>query len=643
MESADKLTIESRKHKESWTLSNSTINVNQRLAGEVFSLLSLYRLDTGTKSLEKIRVLMEAALSNNEYLKNDLSYFSGMTGYTYLLLKIADITEQEVYVNKALAYLENLDPFYLESTMVGDSLYLGRAGILFTLLYTYTLSGKEELVPIMEAYANRIISNALLIEEGLCWQNPHQLVSKPLTSYGHGTAGIGYVFKKMGEVLDRPAYIDIAKKAFHYVNGYGTVDRERQWKDFRNEIFSADDFKTLLDQYETTGQIVNGDGVVDHSIEHGTIGMLMPQLNFTINPTHFEYYLMEKWNGQAPLLDYAIANSFVYCKGVNATNKEAQELQIEKSIADLGENYQKTYLSPLMSSTPDTCFMNFLYPDFEDRVVKKEKIATGFSTFGNFNQIIFQNNFEKTALYLGQVKEWEAYVNQDEQVNCYEDWVSDFINDSTLSEIQQEFVSQTMNYERKLLGERFARKFNVGYFLQNHISQKKVLSNLNKSDLALLKNELVMSKEFSYEKAFAEIENINSLTTLPPVFRTFWKFDLEEGVSEISLQYLSIILNRFNKPKRVDTALMEILHYCKSAKEKDLIPLIKFSGSRNKKTLMKRIPLIFLFELRILIRYGLLDFRNTQKTKRSLKNRMLRASLWIRQVAVRSNLLQVKL
>jgi hypothetical protein len=155
------------------------------------------------------------------------------------------------------------------------------------------------------------------------------------------------------------------------------------------------------------------------------------------------------------------------------------------------------------------------------------------------------------------------------------------------------------------------------------LALKQRVELLDITDEALLKKTLVLSDAIIRDRTYLDIKDFSTITKRPPKKKVvFWRYDTEAGVSEFVPGFLSIIIDRFTNPETIQTALMEIMLYCIIRKERSLKPLIDYANSRNKAQFIRRIPFLFLSELRLLIADGVLVFDTDEKATHSLKHKI---------------------
>ena len=520
-------------------------------------------------------------------------------------------------------------------------MYYGRAGVLLVMFYLYMFTNENRFLDKIDIYSRKIVSQTQLLEEGIAWYNPNQFVTQPLVSFGQGAAGIGYVFRIIGEYFQHKPFVMVADLAFNYVN---QLDNELDFNfhlDFRNEIIDKQTFEAIGKMSNTTKEEHLGHGQINFSIENGVAGILCAQPTRKrisaeyIKAIENAFFLNEK-----EMLDVASACLFVH---INTQSKESLKLykysiltnlkKAEKDKLNLNANNLETSLLKMS-------FKSFEIPHFNIPPGSYLENDTKFFTYAEIQSLLMEGNFPKTAAYFSEFNDYAGYEKSSIRMEDFVVQVKEEIETLHANSLQKKVMLTTLQYEYKLALEKRKNRYNPYSFVDNHKFTRHTLGLLNRTEENLLKRELIFPNNDNLQATYPNIKELSKLVNSPPLVKQFWKYDLEEGVHEISLEFLSMLTDRFKESKRIDTALMEILVYCSRAKETQLTHLIRYSRSENKKKLLKRLPLIFLFEVRLLIAYGLLEFKDDKKKgSTSIKNIFLRIYLKLAGIGLKDNLL----
>jgi hypothetical protein len=598
-------------------------NANSKdLANQILFLTEVYARYNISAHCNAAQRLIENYIEKCNANPYNMAYINGHSGGIYVCIKMYEATSNEQYLHKAIALVNKAGDYYLNSTYVGDSLYRGRAGMLLMLLYVYLLTGDIALLQRIDQYTRKIIANAVEWGDGLAWYNPNQLVIQPLCSFAHGAAGIGYVFEVLHKFLRHEPFLTLAEKAHSYVNKHCINNGSNLWGDYRKEIISADMLEQHISHYANNDVDFFKSPALDYSIEHGISGIAFSQMrhNGKVSPgANLDSILSAN---HLPDLLHLQLEQYAWHKS-DACRQQCEALLLNCEFNELEE---------LPAGILKLSYLNEQSVDIRLPKIKSGKIAPvnacfPFCSFSEIGALLAQQPFSKTLGYLHQVElvSLDSLPTQDIAESAVQ-FVQRQIKNTTLTQVQHTILSDVFKYEQRLLTTKIEQRQNPIFHVAELVARKNRIQSLDITDQELLKRTVVLSKSIEIRKTYFNI-NMGQVTILPQKGFQFWKYDTNEGVSEISLDFLGIIISRFQTPKTIETALMEILLYCNFKSEEKLKILITHTGSKKKIFLMQRIPFLFLSELRFLIADGVLEFEAVKKFRPGFKGPLLKMFL----------------
>jgi type 2 lantibiotic biosynthesis protein LanM len=107
----------------------------------------------------------------------------------------------------------------------------GSAGAILNLLAFHHATGSEAALGVARRSADHILAHARTMERGVAWDSKLP-VSRPLTGFSHGAAGIGHALLELAATTGEEKYEHCARGAFEYERGLFSPERGN-WPDFR--------------------------------------------------------------------------------------------------------------------------------------------------------------------------------------------------------------------------------------------------------------------------------------------------------------------------------------------------------------------------------------------------------------------------
>ncbi len=212
------------------------------VSGIVLFLLELYK-KTGTSSYletaKKVLLWAVAFCENNPAHFN--AFYTGSMGVPYALLRMAEVTEEKVYLDKALGLAYARKDSFANSH--GDDLLSGRAGVVLGLLHLFAATGETWLLEAMDSSIQSLLARVNHGPVGLYWDRSAQNISG-LCGLAHGATGVGFVFLELGHYFNNETFYRVAEQAFLYERYfYFQAQLEKNWPDLRKGLFLSNDLQ----------------------------------------------------------------------------------------------------------------------------------------------------------------------------------------------------------------------------------------------------------------------------------------------------------------------------------------------------------------------------------------------------------------
>lgn len=558
--------------------------------------------------LPVINILVNKNIENLERDTISISYINGGLGVAYTLLKVFDMTKNEVYFEKAEILITKSSMAVFNSKYVSDSLFCGRAGVLLLLLKLYDVKRSKSTLDMIDYFSKEIISNAVPFGDGLAWYNPLQFIIQPLCSFGHGAAGIGYVFNILGDYFNHSPFKKIGEKAFIYVNKYCLDNETSLWYDFRRDIETEEEFNFYCLAYKNNNYIPFKAHSLNYSIENGIAGIIFSQID-----------------------SYPISNLI----SIISNNENSFEINLDLfyvlnnqvSQWDNSDNFDfETYLSRVVSIVENseihdinnalilisyinksTCKFNL--PQLGLSKNFKAQKSDLFVSNSEIELFLFKNHFPKTNIVLNRIQK-KIDANLENSILFPDQYLQHSLEYSVLNDSIKSSILKIFNYENELFKLKYKYKQNCFFHINEMIRIKDRFSELNVSENSFNKLFLTRSKDINSKSIFVSYQD---LFNDQKEICMYWKYDSEYGIIEKPLNLMDFISSRFKEGKCIQTNLIELTFYFHLKKEEDLKVFIEESNSNNKKDFIQRLPFLLNYQLRLLIVEGVLEITNKKK------------------------------
>lgn len=163
-----------------------------------------------------------------------IGYYNGPTGTAYLVLKLYELTKEEVYLNYVRKVADDLLSVAKESK---DGIYwseqndlCGDAGFVTYLVSVYQITKEEKYLNAAKSLGNFLLSKAADAPNGGKYWNVVDLTIIDFpedvfwVNLAHGTSGVGFIFAILYKATKEAKYLDAAKEAAKYIEGIAVGD-----------------------------------------------------------------------------------------------------------------------------------------------------------------------------------------------------------------------------------------------------------------------------------------------------------------------------------------------------------------------------------------------------------------------------------
>ena len=158
-------------------------------------------------------------------MTSSFSLHDGKAGIVSRTIQRYLLDKDEELLTQAMEMIRSASGEFLRSPYVPDSLYEGRAGVLLVLLCLYKLTGAPFLLDDIISFTKRLLANARLRSDGVCWEGDDYDLSRQPDEFAYGTDGIVYVLIQVGTIF--PRVLDpVIDGAAQYLGSISHLDDE---------------------------------------------------------------------------------------------------------------------------------------------------------------------------------------------------------------------------------------------------------------------------------------------------------------------------------------------------------------------------------------------------------------------------------
>ncbi|NIP28753.1 MAG: hypothetical protein GWN55_09745 [Phycisphaerae bacterium] len=211
------------------------------VSGIVLFLLELYRQ---TKDEKYLQAAVEGMHWTEWYCQNNptdyYAFFTGRMGVAYTMLRMAEVTRDNDYLEKALTIAKPC-PVFLDSPKTVNDLINGTSGTLLALLHLHAATAQGWLLETINRFIEHLLRSVHHGPVGLYWDRS-PLNIRGLCGFSHGAAGVGFVFLELGHYFQNEAFYWLAEQAFLYESHFFD-EAKKNWPDFRRRISTPEGYE----------------------------------------------------------------------------------------------------------------------------------------------------------------------------------------------------------------------------------------------------------------------------------------------------------------------------------------------------------------------------------------------------------------
>ncbi|WP_430412124.1 lanthionine synthetase LanC family protein [Kordia sp.] len=210
---------------------------------------------------------------NNSSTSKDYSLYQGRMQTVFALIQVSKVTNETAYLDNALKIAKDCNTEFLHAPEITNGLFKGRAGTLLALLHLHEASTQEWILPYIKTYAEKIMQEAIITDNGAYWDHSAQHV-KGLCDFAEGTAGISFVFRELASYFNNEAFNIVAHWATEYENAqWNTV--HQNWGDYKKKITSKEEFLYYINTYKNDEHQAFSSNYSNHSWKQGSSGIVV--------------------------------------------------------------------------------------------------------------------------------------------------------------------------------------------------------------------------------------------------------------------------------------------------------------------------------------------------------------------------------
>lgn len=220
-----------------WTLMPLLANMYDGTLGVAFFLAYAGEVLGEQRHTSLARMTLDGLLPQLDIYKKDagsappidLGGYSGLGSMLHTLTHAGVLWDRPDYLAMGESLLASF-PRLIELDGTFDILS-GSAGAILNLLAFHHATGSEAALGVARQCADHILAHARTMERGVAWDSKLP-ISRPLTGFSHGTAGIGHALLELAAATGEERFERCARGAFEYERGLFSPERGN-WPDFR--------------------------------------------------------------------------------------------------------------------------------------------------------------------------------------------------------------------------------------------------------------------------------------------------------------------------------------------------------------------------------------------------------------------------
>ncbi|KFF21067.1 lanthionine synthetase LanC family protein [Chryseobacterium sp. JM1] len=568
-----------------YLISSNLENIEFGITGYLLFLLELYKGNHAPQLLEKIEKLsVELIAYCDQSMTANYSLYTGRGGVAYFLLELYKVNDKDVFLENAVKIIKGSENEFLDSKYTSDYLLDGRAGMLCILLNLFKLKESKETEQSINTYLNEILNNSILTAEGISWIAKEEINIKNSCDFARGSLGIWFALKHIFSVSKSESlcfYMAQTEKYIeHFIQNLNediVLDQDQCISDAEKEhILSVNShkedyiriFKFLSDNTET------------EALENNLTLLLLlsPSLHHSGKPVVRD--LFDGKNGIDP-----INENIGFKEGFLTGKMGAAYVSIKNEAAAINQYTQQEY------------HLSLKIPSKEDFILKKRYPKLYEFTKVNFPAVHTKVLDAITGKSINIFTEVLPVIEQ----NSYSEVLKDLLWCEESKNLFYSSLMKQTNLERfsNIIAHRnslFDRFENLG----DAVLDLPVRLN---ADAKIINTRWDWSSDDMYQQTLNIIQpSAGFATVLTPSYDSKTNYTVETA-----LNIEETLLRALSTPKTIRTVNEEFKFYCLSQPDEVVDMVVKYTHSKDKEDLIKRLDYLVVKTINNFIYNGCLE------------------------------------
>jgi hypothetical protein len=475
---------------------------------------------------------------------------------------------------------------------------------------------------------------------------------KPLCSLAGGTAGIQFVFAELGRYFGNQACAYVDDQAYRYENSIWDTQLNN-WPDFRKEITDAATDRVHRQAYLNQDKAFFNRPADNTSWAHGTAGITLVRLrSFQCEKDPVRGADLAKALGKLSKTTFNISDNnslynglagrgIAFIQAYKITGKsefQAAALQIgewllvneagsserlhsDNSLLRGSTGIGYFYLQLLESQSGNTCLLPIV-----DRTASRGSVDDITLEVKALRRSLVAKPFRRTLAVLesrfpGRAEQLLCSTGVDEElIEAFVALINVVLRESK-GNTDSEYLRDVFTFEEKKQSLLINMQSISWQHAKGMCYYDQVLKQLNKSDVWLLDQQVLVSNEVNLVSTSwdwsTDSDPIATLDKPKGQFNTLLYYAFGEGLVELPLHTMGLLLHCFAKPKSIRDAVKEITFFCRSQPETALEDMVRFTRSEDMQELLSRLDYLLLFQVKQLLSDGILVFSASDNTSAS--------------------------
>jgi len=604
---------------------NNPENLDSGVSGIVLFLIELYKQTKEAKYLEIIDNSIShlvAYCKNNP--TNNYSLYTGRGSVVYVLMQRYFTNGDRSLLKKSIELIKPANQEYLQSKYTSDYLYDGRSGTLLLLLHLYLLTREEFLAEYINQFTEKIIGNANLSSNGVYWTSKDEINLGPSCGFAYGAAGIRYVLNELNHYSQNAALDFVIAEADKFIASCWQP-KMQNWPDFRKDVLGKDTLKKYKKAY------LSGDKTLfapndDVCWANGSIGVMfalsgnieskkVEQLNDKLAELvgNGEIAPNSLFGGLAGLGLYLLDTrgdvndnelQKIIFRILNKLTPASHKINMQGGLlhGELGSMYFLLKAIGIEDKSE-----NILFPFFNNKANDKLVALTLNIDLPRVRKTLLSKIYTRSVFMLENLApaalnaHFASGVSNVNEIVRFIYFIKHQLPQQTSAAVYERlkdlFQLETSKYEFTYA----ERETPLQLFLDDLLYQERILVDLNREGEWLKQQSLTVAGklksvhtkwDWSYLDHFEPMRNRNTHEKLlknmeqaPAQYEYIFQYSGKYGVVEVFLvKALNLVLHRFDQPKTVGQAMMEINYYIKSLPEPAMDAFLKDVGAFKSST-----------------------------------------------------------